>query len=109
MQPPTNITNMLGNWLNRMANKTKARIRISVCALVWAIWNCRNDIIFNRATCVQFLQVINKTTYWINMWSYLLPEDQRVFIDIGCTRLMEIVRAIFSRGGWQFARRLQDA
>jgi hypothetical protein len=64
---PTNITNMFGSWLNGMDNKTKSCIRIGVCALVWAIWNCRNDIIFNRATRVQFLQAINKTTYWINM------------------------------------------
>jgi hypothetical protein len=50
MPPPTNITNMFGNWIKGMASKTNARIRIGVCALVWAIWNCRNDIIFNRAT-----------------------------------------------------------
>jgi hypothetical protein len=100
MPPPTNITNIFGNWLNGMANKTKAHIRIDVCALLWAIWNYRNDIIFDRATRVQFLHVINTTTYWINMWSYLFPKDQRVFMDTGCTRQMVFIRAIFSRGGW---------
>jgi hypothetical protein len=29
--------------------KTKARIRVEVCALVWAIWNCRNEVVFNRS------------------------------------------------------------
>jgi hypothetical protein len=37
---------MFGKWLNGIDKSSKARIRIGVCAIVWAIWNCRNDIIF---------------------------------------------------------------
>jgi hypothetical protein len=87
---------MFGNWLNGIDKTVKARIRIGVCALVWAIWNCRNDIIFNNANVSPFLQVINKTSHWITSWALLLPEDQRGYIDYGCTRLMAVVRAIFS-------------
>jgi hypothetical protein len=54
---------MFGNWLNGVDKKIKARIRIGVCALMWAIWNCRNDVIFNQASHAQFLQVIHKTTH----------------------------------------------
>jgi hypothetical protein len=43
------------------------------------------------------------------MWSHLLPEDQRVHMDTGCTRLMEVVRAIFKQGGWRRTNRIQDA
>jgi hypothetical protein len=46
MPPPTNIKNMFGNWLNGIVKSAKARIRIGVCALVWAMWNCRNDIYY---------------------------------------------------------------
>jgi hypothetical protein len=46
--PPTNITNLFGNWLNGIDKKTRAKIRIGVLALVWSIWNCRNNIVFNR-------------------------------------------------------------
>ena len=33
LPPPTNVTNMFGNWLNGIDKKTKARIRIGVSAL----------------------------------------------------------------------------
>jgi hypothetical protein len=90
--------------VNGFEKMTKARICVGLCALVWAIWNYWNDIIFNKANRVQFS--VNKTTYWINMWSYLFSEEQRVYMDTGCTRLMAVIRAIFSRGGWHFTSRL---
>jgi hypothetical protein len=34
---PTNITNLLGNWLYRVDKKEKAHIRVGVCAFLWAI------------------------------------------------------------------------
>jgi hypothetical protein len=43
-----NITNMFGNWLNRVAKKTKDRLEL-VCALFFgAIWKVRNDFVFNK-------------------------------------------------------------
>jgi hypothetical protein len=39
---------------------------------------------------------MHKAIYWIHMWSYLLREDQRGFMDTGCTQLMVVVRAIFN-------------
>ena len=107
--PPANVTNMFGNWLNGIDKKTKGRIRVGVCALVWAIWNCRNDVVFNRQTKPNFLQVIHRAASSIHMWSYLLPVEQRGPMDTGCNRLMAVVRAIFSQGGWQLSRRIQDA
>jgi hypothetical protein len=94
--PPANIKNLFGRWINGIDKKIKERIRVGVCALIWAMWNCRNDVIFNRAGHDQFLQVMHRATHWIHMWSYLLPEDQRQFLDIGCTPLMAVVRAIFN-------------
>jgi hypothetical protein len=46
---PTNIKNLFGKWLNGIDKVVKERIRIGVCALLWAIWNCQNDIVFNSA------------------------------------------------------------
>ena len=106
--PPTNIANMFGNWLAGVDKKIKARIRIGVCAFIWTIWNCRNDIMFNKAGAVHFLQVVHKATYWITLWSHLLPLEQGALMDSGCTRLMAVVRAIFNQGGWHHARRLEN-
>ena len=107
--PPANVTNMFGNWLNGIDKKTKALIRVGVCAIVWAIWNCRNDVVFNRAATPIFLQVIHKATSWIHMWSYLLPVEQRGPMDIGWNRMMAVVWAIFNQVGWLHSKRLQDA
>ena len=96
-------------WLNGIDKITKSRIRMGVCAILWAIWNCRNDIVFNNSRGNPFLQVIHMATYWIQMWSLLLPADQRGHMDSGCTRLMVVVRAIFNRGGWRHTSRIQDA
>lgn len=47
LRPPTSMANMFGNSLGGVHPKLKAHIRVVVCALVWAIWNCRNDLVFN--------------------------------------------------------------
>jgi hypothetical protein len=49
ISPPTNVTNMFGNWLNGIDKKVKSQIRIGVCALVWTIWNCQNDVVFSKS------------------------------------------------------------
>ena len=98
--------NMFGNWLAGVDKQTKARIRIGVCTFVWAIWNCRNDVIFNKVGGVHFLQVVHKALYWIHLWSFLLPPQQRGLMDSGCTRMMAVVRAIFNRADWQHTRQI---
>lgn len=103
---PTGITNMFGNWLNGIDKKTRTRIRVGVSAFLCAIWNCRNDNVLNKSGAVHYLQVINRAVYWIHMWSSLLPSHQRGHMDIGCARLMAVVRAIFSWGGWLHYKRL---
>jgi hypothetical protein len=46
--PLANVMNMFGNRLNGVDKITKAQIRVGTCALVWALWNYRNDIVFNK-------------------------------------------------------------
>ena len=108
ISPPTSVANMFGHWLDGIDKDTKARIRIGVCAFLWAVWICRNDVVFNKLGGAHFLQVVHRATYWIHMWSYLLPSEQRALMDAGCTRLMAVVRAICCQHGWQHTRRLQD-
>ena len=37
ISPPSNVTNMFGRWLNGVHRKDKARIRIGISAMCWAI------------------------------------------------------------------------
>ena len=60
---PTSINNMFGNWLLGVPRNEKVQIRVGVCALLWAIWNIRNDYIFNRAKTTSFMQVIPLATH----------------------------------------------
>ena len=106
IKPPSSIRNMFGQWLHGIDKRSKELIRIGTAAMLWAIWNCRNDIIFNKAKSIHSLQVINKATYWIHMWSFLLPAERRGLMDTECTRMMMVVRAIFCQGGWQHHKRL---
>jgi hypothetical protein len=52
--PPTNIKNKFENWLNGIDNMIKVRIRIGVSVLCWSIWNCHNNIFYNRARASNF-------------------------------------------------------
>jgi hypothetical protein len=81
LPPPTNVKKLFGNWLNGLDKHTKLLVRIGLCAIMWTFWNCGNDVIFNKASNAQFLQVVHKVTYWINVWTLLLPEDQRSHMD----------------------------
>ena len=104
--PPTSIANLFGTWLNGIDKVTKARIRIGVATILCAIWNCRNDIVFNNTNSTHYLHVIHNVCSWIHSWSFLLPGDQRGLMDAGCTRLLTIVRVIFSQSRWHHSKRI---
>jgi hypothetical protein len=103
-----NITNLFGNWLNGIDKKTKEQIHVGVCALVWTIWNCRNEVVFNRCANPNFLQVIHMIASFIHLWSYLLSVEQREPLDTRCNRLMAVVWDIFNQGGWLHSRCIED-
>jgi hypothetical protein len=77
---------MFSNWHKGIESSVKGRIRVGVCALVWAIWNCRNDIIFNKISVPKL--------YAGDLSPFLLPAKEWNHMDSGCTRL-----AIFNVGG----------
>jgi hypothetical protein len=62
---------MFGNWLNGVQKQTKAQIRVGVCALVWAIWNCRNDMVFTKK---------KGTTHFFIGYSYGYLLDSRLVL-----------------------------
>ena len=101
LTPPTNITNLFGNWLLGVSKKEKVLIRVGVCALLWAMWNIRNDYIFNNAKSSSFMQVIPMATHWIHMWSYLQPMEKREALDIGCNQLNLVARDLYSQCSWR--------
>ena len=73
--PPTSINMLFGTWLDGVDSDIARHIRVGVCALLWAVWNCRNDLVFNRTSNIHFLQVIFRATTLIHMWSLLTPTE----------------------------------
>jgi hypothetical protein len=48
LAPPKNITNLFGNWLKGIPKNDLIQVRVGVCAVIWALWNTRNDFVFNK-------------------------------------------------------------
>ena len=99
LSPPTNVTNLFGNWLSGIPKKDLGLIRVGVCAIFWAIWNVRNDLVLNKKKSYSFLQVIPMVVHWIRTWSYLQAEDQRDAMESGCNRPETVARDFYSRFG----------
>jgi hypothetical protein len=99
LSPPRNINNLFENWLKGIPKKELIQIRVGVCAVIWTMWNIRNDFICNKPKKSSFLQVIPMVTHWIRMWSYLQQEEERVEMASGCNRLETVARDLFNRCG----------
>ena len=52
--PSSSVGMLFGTWLDGIEFDTARHIHVGVCALLWAIWNCRNDLAFNRTTNIHF-------------------------------------------------------
>ena len=101
IKPPNDMTNLFGNWLHGVSKKEKGQIRVGVCALLWALWNVRNDYIFNRAKHTSFMQVIPLATHWIRTWSYLQSTEKRDAMDSGCSHMELVASDLFSQCSWR--------
>jgi hypothetical protein len=96
---PTSITNIFGNWLHDIDYKYMILLRVGAMALIWSLWLCRNDKVFNDKNC-SLLQVIYRCTGTLRVWSQLHRlEDHDLFTEV-CTRLEDTARHLFSQHGW---------
>ena len=58
LSPPMSIANMFGNWLAGIPKILKSQLLVGASALCWSIWLCRNDVVFDKKTITNPLQVI---------------------------------------------------
>jgi hypothetical protein len=64
LTPPRSVSHIFNSWLSDQSIKIRNLIWVGVAAVCWAIWRCRNDIIFNKARVNSILRVIFRGTYW---------------------------------------------
>jgi hypothetical protein len=74
-------------------------IRVGTLAVIWALWLCRNDKIFNDKN-YSLLQVIYRCTGILRLWSPLQRmENHDLFTEV-YTRLEAIAMDTFFQHGW---------
>jgi hypothetical protein len=48
LYPPTSVANIFGNWVHGIDNKYRTLLRVGAIALIWSLWLCRNDKVFDN-------------------------------------------------------------
>jgi hypothetical protein len=92
---------MFGNLLYGVRKSDKDKTHFGLWALCWSIWITRNDMIFNKQNGTKILQVIRRTSHWIQLWVFLLPEDLREDMVFGCNRMFGVAQDFFFQAtGW---------
>jgi hypothetical protein len=101
ISPPTSVINMFGNWLAGIPKKELMQVRVGVCAIIWAMWNVRNDFILANQRNHPFCRLFP----WLRIGSvcgpFLQPVEERHAIDSGCNRLEMVARDIYNQYGWR--------
>ena len=80
---------------------------MGVAAVCWAIWRCRNDIIFNKIKVNLILQVIFRETYWLRFWAQLQRDEQAKNTLAVLSKNIEIIAMELVKGEWKQNYRLQ--
>jgi len=99
LYPPRSVANIFGNWLHGIDNRFRVLIRVGALAIIWSLWLCRNDNVFNDINS-SLMQVIYRCTSTLRLWSALQRVENRDLFTEVCTRLEDTARDIFTQHGW---------
>jgi hypothetical protein len=61
LYPPTSIANVFRNWVYGIDSKYRILLKVGAMALIWSLWLCRNDKVFDNKSS-SLLQVIYRCT-----------------------------------------------
>ncbi|WVZ49766.1 hypothetical protein U9M48_001095 [Paspalum notatum var. saurae] len=54
--PPSNVTNLVGTWFEQVDPNMRPLLCVGASAIIWSIWLCRNDCVFDRKRLNSYLQ-----------------------------------------------------
>jgi hypothetical protein len=104
---PHCVPNMFGTWLQGLDKEEKSLVLAGAAATCWAIWRCRNDVVFNRKVVPSPSQVIYSVIHWLRTWNILQKPGSRDMVLATCRRLEEVLRVCFSQvHGWRSSLRI---
>ena len=98
---PRSIKHMFGAWLRNQNKRMRSLIWVGVAAICWAIWRCRNDVIFNELKTNSIMQVIFRGAFWLHFWAPLQRDEQAKAILSAISKKLEIIALDFSNKGWK--------
>jgi RsiW-degrading membrane proteinase PrsW (M82 family) len=79
----------------------RSLIWVGVAAICWAIWRCRNDVIFNELKTNSIMQVIFRGAFWLRFWAPLQRDEQAKAILSAISKKLEIIVLDISNKGWK--------
>ena len=97
---------MLGNWLSNFDNNERCVILVGAAALCWAIWRCRNDIIFKKTKYSSFMQAVFRGIYWLRLWAQLQRKDMIKVLFRKASLALEAVALEITNHGWKHNLRI---
>lgn len=74
---PTDLDDFLGRWLKSFKNPEKGMVLVGSAAIFWALWKCRNDIIFRSKKIYDPMIFVRLMCNWIVDWSILQKKSRR--------------------------------
>jgi hypothetical protein len=99
LYPPISVANIIGNWLHGIDLRFRMLIRVGALVVIWSLWLCRNDKVFNDKN-YSLLQVLYRCTGILRLWSHLQHLENRDLFTEVCTRLEATARDTFPPQGW---------
>ena len=70
-----------------------------VTAMFWAIWRCRNDVVFNQMKSNSIMQVIFRGAYWLRSWAQLQRNETAKDALSTMSKKLEIIALEISNKG----------
>jgi hypothetical protein len=107
LYPPRSVANIFGNWLNGVDHKYKMLIRMGAMAVIWSLWLCRNDKVFDNKSS-SLMQVIYRCTALLRLWSPLQRTAHRDLVMEVSTRLEHTAKEFIFQHGWLHNLRLDS-
>lgn len=105
LYPPTSVANVYGHWLDGISNTFSTLIQVGASALLWSLWLCRNDCIFNGKI-YSPMQVIYRCTHWLRTWFSLHRTEYQSLFKVVCMRLERVANEVFTQHGWHHNLRI---
>jgi len=92
---------MFGSWLTNQNKRIRNLIWVGVAAMFWAIWRCRNDVVFNQMKSNSIMHVIFRGAYWLRSWAQLQRDETAKDALSTMSKKLEIIALEISNKGWK--------